>query len=319
MLDAIELRFYSDDAALLSALTEQEIHGALFRPGLDGRAVKAIDEESGLIRRSLHGTAYSLVYLNQLIPVFQDDRVRRGLQHALDRQSLVDAVFEGQALPLDSPIAPGLWSHIASEGAYQYDPDVAGSLLDQAGWPLDGDIRRNTEGDPLSFNLEASDDPVQVVVAQELARQWRELGVQVNVLVSGASQFVEGVLLPRRFHSALVSIDPGPDPDPYPFWHGAQAIGDGRNLASFIDGHVDDLLENARLASSPAERAAAYREFQQLFAQLSPAVLLYTPEYQYVVASDLRGTSPGLLASPASRFRDVHRWFTETARSDEDD
>ena len=159
--------------------------------------------------------------------------------------------------------------------------------------------------------------PRNRIKSEEIARQWGELGAQVDVVVSGASQFVEGVLLPRQFHSALVSIDPGPDPDPYPFWHSTQAIGQGRNLASFTDSTVDQLLENARQTTSPAERASAYRQFQQVFAQLDPVVLLYTPSYQYVVDSDVRGMSPGLLLSPASRFRDVQRWYTETSSEDD--
>lgn len=312
-LDEIELRFYPDDAALLSALTKDDIAGALFRPGLDKRAIDAIDDDSKLVRRPLHTTTYSVVYLNELIPMFSDDRVRRGLQHGLDREALIDAVLEGQAVLLDSPIVPDIWSYIGSPEAYAYDKPLAESLLDQAGWKLDGDVRKNAGSAPLGFHLEASDDPVQVLVAQEIARQWGELGAQVDVVVSGASQFVEGVLLPRQFHSALVSIDPGPDPDPYPFWHSTQAIGQGRNLASFAVSTVDQLLENARQTTSPAERASAYRQFQQVFAQLDPVVLLYTPSYQYVVDADVKGMGPGLLLSPASRFRDVQRWYAETS------
>ena len=131
--------------------------------------------------------------------------------------------------------------------------------------------------------------------------------------VSGASQFVEGVLIPRAFEAALVSVDLGPDPDPYPLWHSSQAFGDGRNLASFSDAEADRLLENARLTSSAAQRAGDYRAFQEIYAGKAPAVLLYTPTYQYVVRSDLRGLAPGLLTSLSARFSDVHRWFVAEA------
>jgi peptide/nickel transport system substrate-binding protein len=289
------------------------VEGALFRPGLDRRAIDAIDGDSAFVRRSLHTTAFSLIYLNQLVPVFHDDdRVRRGLQHAVDRQALVDAVLEGQAVLLDSPIVPDIWSHAGAPDAYGYDPELAGTLLDQAGWTLQGSVRANAFGQPLRFHLEASDDPVQVAIAQEVARQWNEIGAEVDVVVSGAGQFVDGVLLPRQFHTALVTVDGGPDPDPYPFWHSAQALGEGRNLASFGELTVDQLLENARQTTSPAERAAAYRQFQVVFAQLAPAVLLHTPSYQYVVTKEVRGMSPGLLLSPASRFGDVQRWYVAT-------
>ena len=89
-------------------------------------------------------------------------------------------------------------------------------------------------------------------------------------------------------------------------------FGDGRNLASFSDPDVDRLLENGRQASSAADRAEAYRLFQEIFAREQPAVLLHTLTYQYVVRADLQGVSPGLLLSLSSRFDDAYRWFIET-------
>jgi peptide/nickel transport system substrate-binding protein len=318
LIDELELRFYRDDAALVAALEGGEIDGTLLRPGLDRGAIDELDRDSRLVRRTLHSTTYSVLYVNQLVPVFKDDRVRRALQHGLDRQALIDSVLGGQALVLDSPIVPDLWSYMGSPDAYAFDPELAARLLDQAGWRLDGNVRKNADGAPLRFHIETSDDPGQVRVAQEIARQWIKLGMEIDVRVNGASQFVEGVLLPRQFHTALVTLDLGPDPDPYPFWHSTQAFGEGRNLASFVEPTVDELLENGRQTTSPAERAAAYRQFQQIFAQLSPAVLLYTPTYQYVVDADVRGMAPGLLLAPSTRFRDIQRWYRKTASRSDD-
>jgi peptide/nickel transport system substrate-binding protein len=315
-LESLELRFYRDDGELLNALLNEEVDGALFRAGLDPDEIALLDNPAWT-RRSLHGTMLSLVYLNPSVPAFQDSLVRRALQQGLDRTALVNDVLDGQAVLLDSPIVNDLWAHTGSPDAYAFDPSRAALLLSAAGWALDQDVRTK-DGIPLRFSLAASDDPVQVQLAQEIARQWGELGVEVEVQVSGASQFVEGVLLPREFEAALVSIDPGPDPDPYPFWHSTQTLGEGRNLAGLSDPNVDQLLENGREASSAAERAADYRSFQEIFAQEMPAVLLYTPTYQYVVSSDLRGLSPGLLVSPSSRFDDIHLWYTETETQDDE-
>jgi peptide/nickel transport system substrate-binding protein len=317
-LESLELRFYRDDGELLNALLNKEVDGALFRLGLEPEEMALLDDSSW-VRRSLHGTVLSLVYLNLEVPAFQDSLVRQALQKGLDRVSLVNEVFDGQALPLDSPVVPDLWAHEGNSDAYAFDPARAALLLNAGGWDLE-EAARVKEGTLLRFSLAASDDPVQVELAAEIARQWGELGIQVEVQVSGASQFVEGVLLPREFQAALVSIDPGPDPDPYPFWHSTQTLGEGRNLAGFADPAVDQLLENGREAASVAQRAADYRSFQEIFAQEMPGVLLHTPTYQYVVRSDLRGLSPGLLVSLSARFDDVHRWYVETeTQADEDE
>lgn len=317
-LENLELRFYRGDAELLNGLLKEEVGGALFRPGLDAEEITFLDSDSRWVRRSLHTTMYSLVYLNPQVPAFEDSLVRRALQLGLDREALIGDVLAGQALPLDSPIIRDLWAYVGSPEAYAFDPTRAALMLSAAGWVLD-DGGRAKEGAPLQFSLAASDDPVQVQIAQEIARQWGELGIQVEVQVSGASRFVEGVLLPRKFEAALVSIDPGPDPDPYPLWHSTQALGEGRNLANFSDPEVDRLLENGRQTPSPAQRAEDYRSFQEIFARELPAVLLYTPTYQYVVRSDLQGVSPGLLLSLSARFEDAYRWYVETETQDDKD
>ncbi len=307
-LDGLQLRFYRDGPALLNALSKGEVDGALFRPGLAADDIAFLDSGGRWVRRSLHTTTFSLVYLNPASPALEASQVRRALQHGLDRQKLIQDALAGQALTLESPIVRDLWSSVASPEDYAYNADLAASLLDAEGW-LQGDAGRAKDGVPLRFSLAASDDPVQVRVAGEIARQWGELGIQVEVQVSGASQFVEGVLLPRTFEAALVTVDPGPDPDPYPLWHSTQALGEGRNLASFSDPEVDRLLEDGRLTTSVGQRAEDYRSFQQIFAREQPAALLYTPTYQYVVPADLQGVSPGLLVTLSARFNDIHRWF----------
>ncbi|MCH7718350.1 MAG: hypothetical protein IIB21_02670 [Chloroflexi bacterium] len=185
-------------------------------------------------------------------------------------------------------------------------------MLNAAGWVRVDGVREK-DGEPLKLTLSASDDPIQTRVAHEIARQWGLLGIQVDVQVSSVSEFTKDILLPRNFDAALRTISPpGPDPDPYPFWHSTQAVGDGLNLANFSDLEADRLLETARLEPSLAERAENYQEFQNIFALELPAVLLYTATYQYIVNADVRDVTPGLLFTLSARFHDVQRWSVET-------
>ncbi len=310
-LERLVLRFYPDDAALLNAVTNDAVDGALFRPGIGDRELESVNEDDGWVRRVLHTTTHSLVYLNGLSAPFDDLFVRRALQRGLDEAALIETVLAGQAVQLDSPIVPGLWAHAGMPRSYAYDDAFARTLLDGAGWLMVDGIRQK-DGERLAFGLAVSDDLAQVAVAEELARQWRELGVEVSLQVSGASQFVEDVLLSRAFEAALVTVDPGPDPDPYPLWHSSQVFGNGRNLSGFSNADVDRLLENGRQSSSVADRAEAYRLFQEIFAREQPAVLLHTLTYQYVTRAQLQGASPGLLLSLSSRFDDVAGWFVES-------
>ena len=313
LLEELQLRFYRDDATLLNALRDEEVDGALLHSSLTTDEVAALDESARWARRSLHTTTFSLVYLNARVPAFEDDRVRRALQHGLDREALIQEALAGQAIPIDSPIARDLWAYVSFPEAYAFDPDRAASLLDAAGWTLSNGTRTKDDA-ALQFTLATIDDPLQRQVAGIIARQWSELGIQVEVEVSGASQFREDILIPRDFDAVLSTIrPPGADPDPYPFWHSSQSLAEGLNLASFSTAETDPLLENARQSPSQEQRFDDYQTFQELFARDLPAVLLYAPVYQYLVRQDVQGVSPGLLFTLSSRFYDVHRWFIETA------
>jgi peptide/nickel transport system substrate-binding protein len=318
-LDRLTLHFYRDDATLLTGLLTDEVDGALFQSGLSLEDLALIDGEGGWVRRALHPATYSLIYVNPKVPGLGDARVRDALQHALDRDALIQQALAGQALPIDSPIATGIWAYEGSPEDYAYDPERAAALLDEAGW-RESEQGRRKDGEALAVTLSTSDDPGQARVAEEVARQWQELGIDVTVAQSGASEFVEGVLIPRAFQAALVSIDPGPDPDPYPFWHSTQAVGEGRNLSGFANPLADLTMEDGRQEKMQEDRVAAYVSFQKIFAVEHPAVLLTTPLYQYVVGEDLRGPTPELLIGASSRFYKVQSWYVAgEASSDESD
>lgn len=319
LVTTLELRFYRDEGALLNALLAEEIDGAFFHNPLSAEQIAALDQDERWVRRSLHGTAYSLVYLNAELPALKDAQVRQALQHALDRERLIEEALEGQALAVDSPIAPDLWAYVSFGDAYRFDRRAASKLLETAGWRRDGQGWRK-DGAALRFTLATVDDPTQVRVADAIARQWRSFGVQVEVHAMSAAQFHDEVVVRRRFQAALSTVaPPGPDPDPYPFWHSTQALGEGLNLSGFSNVIVDQVLESARQTPSQAQRAEDYRLFQEIFAGALPALLLYTPTYQYVVTADLHGLSPGLLFSSSARFFDAHRWFLKSASSEADD
>jgi peptide/nickel transport system substrate-binding protein len=313
LLERLELRFFSDSAALMAAVRGRAVDGAFFRSLLRPDDIDFIDGDDRWVRRSLHGTTYSLVYLNPQVPAFAQSSVRRALQHGIDRQEVIVAGLAGQALPMDSPLVPDLWAYDGQPDAFAFDPPRADAFLDTFGWGLNEDGLRERDGERFHFTLAVSDDAAQVAVAQELQRQWADLGIEVEVEVSDASQFVERVLLPRQFEAALVTVDPGPDPDPYPLWHSTQTFGDGRNLAGFSHEEADRLLENGRQTASAAERAEAYRAFQEIYAREIPAILLYTPTFQYVVRAGVQGLSPGLLLGSGSRFQGVHLWHAGPA------
>src|SRR5439155_21176945 len=78
----------------------------------------------------------------QKTPALLDIRVRRALAHSIDKQGIIDVLYEGDSTPADTFISPAEPSFAAVDQAiskYPYDPRRADQLLNEAGFPKDRD------------------------------------------------------------------------------------------------------------------------------------------------------------------------------------
>ncbi|OIO96135.1 MAG: hypothetical protein AUK03_04335 [Anaerolineae bacterium CG2_30_64_16] len=148
---------------------------------------------------------------------------------------------------------------------------------------------------------------------EAIATAWARIGVQVaaqNVTLPGLTS---DFLAPRTFDVALVHWELAGDPDPYPLWHSTQ-IQDGQNYAGWDDAAADAAIEQARAITDRAVRREHYVQFQRLFADEAPALLLYHPVYTYGVRDKVHAVQLAPLNSPADRFRNIADWYIVTKR-----
>jgi peptide/nickel transport system substrate-binding protein len=310
-LERIAFWFYGDWDGLLGDYEQGVLHG--FHPP-NPTMLPALSELPSLQLYSAQLAGYGLVYVNQQresLPFFQDKEVRQALLYALDRQQLIGEALGGHGLMADSPVLPTMWAHDPSVRHYGHDPERAIGLLDASGWmDSDADRIRDKDGVDLAFTLLTSDDPTMVRLAEELARQWHAVGVDVSirpVSSEAATHFVRT----RNFDASLTEIALSADPDPYPLWHSTQAES-GQNFSGFASEDADLVMEEARLATDPEQRAELYQTFQRIFAEEVPALLLYYPIYTYAVDAQVRGVQLSPILHSSDRFRNLGDWYIET-------
>lgn len=308
-LDKVQFRFYPSHQMLLDAYEAGDVEGiAQVLPEDLERAYDFND----LNLFSSHVAEYSLVFLNldrSDLPFFQETEVRQALLYALDRQLIIDKAMEGQGLIAHSPIIPGTWAYEYSILHYGYAPDHAEDLMDEAGWilPEDGDGSREKEGQKLAFTLTTSNDPDRVEVAEMIVQQWAAVGISTTLEVVSPLE-LRDVLENHDFDAGLVHLMLPGDPDPYPFWHEKQ-IDKGQNYAGLSHRRISEALEQARVTISRERRRELYEEFQEIFAQEVPALLLYVPIYTYGVDDDVKSVQIGPLMYPSDRFRTISSWW----------
>jgi peptide/nickel transport system substrate-binding protein len=246
---------------------------------------------------------------------FADPKVRVALVQAVDRQRIVNEVLAGRADPDPTPIPVGVWAYSAAAATmHPFDQPSAAQALDKAGWVIETGAKLRTKNKvPFKVELVAADSFPNRQVADGLARQLLEIGVQVDVKAVPASKLVQDYLLGRKYQMALASFDVGPDPDQYSLWHSGADASTLNFAYSRGWGLIDADLEAGRAAIDPQARLAAYIDFQTLLADLAPAIFLYSSRYDYAMSARVHGVRMNKVVQPAERFQYVTQWYVNTS------
>ena len=310
-LAGLELHFYSDYQEIIAAYRAGEIQGISAVPP---ELISSVQNLESINLYSARLSGYDIIYLNHQepdsAPFFQEVEVRQALMYALDRRTLIDNALDGQGLIATGPILPWSWAYNPEQPTIEFDLDKANILLDESGWiDRDGDGIRDKEGNPLEFNILSSDDPTKIKVAETVGEQWRQIGVATTVEVVGAG--LAERLVQRDFQAALAEVLLTGDPDPYPFWHQTQ-ITDGQNYAGWNNTEASMLLETARTVTDRGQRNDFYFEFQRIFAEEVPSIILYHPIYTYGVSDSIFDVQLAPMVNPADRFTTIEDWYMLT-------
>jgi peptide/nickel transport system substrate-binding protein len=312
-LSRILFRIYPNYRTILTALERDEVEGV---PMIEPQDVARLATDKTVSLYDAPQASLTILFLNLTHPILGDKAVRQAMAYALERQRLTEVSRQGHARLAESPVLPGSWAYTPDARRYDYDPGRARAILDLAGWRLEGnDAVRVKDGRRLRLVLLTNDRRERVAVAEELQRQLAAVGIEVEVQATGVGGLVQDFLLPRRYELALYSWDfNGFDPDPYALWHSSQFGPRGLNVSGFSHRRSDELLERARRSTDRVERTRLYHEFQQVFAEELPSLPLYYPTYDFAISSKIKGVKPGVIASPADRFRNVVEWHAKTRR-----
>ena len=311
LISTLEFQTFPDAASRTSALRTGAIDGVLFGTDRPADLAGSFGAGGKLAKHDLGATSYFTVYLDTRSALFDHKEVRRALLQGINVQSLIDDTAGGAGLPSEVGIPGNSWAYSRAEVS-PFDPGAAARALELAGWSRGRDGVRRSGDLRLSFALSTTNDAQRVALAQNIATQWRAIGVDAQVQPLSASSFIDDVLLPRTFEAALAAVDPGPDPDPYPFWHSSQIAPPGRNLGNYGEPRIDDVLERARQTTDTTRRKELYELFAGYLIAATPAIPLYAPVYMYAQSTRVHGFRESLLFTPASRFATVREWYIET-------
>lgn len=287
-LDSITYKIVPDMDALLAQLQAGDVH---YVPGIPATDVETVQSFSGVKLESGLDLAYTYIGWNQKNEMFQDKKVRQALTMAIDRQSIVDSILNGEGEVAHVPESPLSWAYSDDVTKFDYDPEKAKELLKEAGWEdTDGDGILDKDGKKFSFNIKTNQgnkvrEDISVVVQQQLA----EIGIEVKPEIIEWSAFIEQVTAPNwNYDAVILGWSLSTFPDQYDIFHSSQ-MEEGLNFVWWSNEKADQLMVDARKILDRDEFKEAYKEIYSLIADEQPYTFLYYPIGYKALPENLEG------------------------------
>lgn len=240
---------------------------------------------------------------------FDSKELRQALFYALDRESIVDNYLNGTATIVNTPVPSVHWISADEDELtqYDYDPDKAEEMLDEAGYEKGEDgMRTDPDGNEfvVKFGHFAGDSAFEGR-AQAIIQNWEDVGIQTELATGELVEFNTFNEMKDNDDEELETFfgawSVGSDPDPSGLWRSTAEWNYGRWVNEESDELLDDGLSED--AFDDDYRKDVYVEWQQLFNEELPGLPLWENMDLYGKNERLQDVVVG-----PNGPRDFHEW-----------
>jgi dipeptide transport system substrate-binding protein len=199
---------------------------------------------------------------------FDNARVRQALNMAVNKDAIIDAVFQGAGKVAKNPIPPTIWSYNQDVEDYPYDPDQAKQILEEEGVS-------DLQTDIWAMPVQRPYNPNARRMAELIQADWRNVGVDAEIVSFEWGEYLKRSLAGE--HQTVLLGWTGDNGDPDNFLYvllSCDAAKDGANRARWCYKPFDDLVTQAKRTADQAERTRLYEEAQVIFKEQAPWVTI---------------------------------------------
>ena len=287
-IDDLVFAITTDAAVRYQKLQAGECHIMPYPNAADVAAMKA---DSNLTVMEQEGLNIAYLAYNTTQAPFDKPEVRKALNMAINKQAIVDAVFQGAASPAKNPIPPTMWSYNDAIEDDKYDPDAAKKMLEDAGVSnLSMKVWAMPVARPYMLNARRAAELIQA--------DFQKFGVTVEVVSYEWAEYLEKSKAKDRDGAVILGWT-GDNGDPDNFLHtllGCAAVG-GNNRAQWCNEEFDKIVNDAKVETDQAARTKLYEEAQVVFKREAPWATL---DHSLVVMP-MRKEVTGYVMSPLGK------------------
>jgi dipeptide transport system substrate-binding protein len=289
-IDTLVFSITPNAAVRLTKLKAGECHVMAF-PNPGDRA--AIEADPNLKLLTQEGMNIGYLGMNMERWPFNDLRVRRAVNMAIDKAAIIEAVYRGAGVVAKSAIPPTLWSYNDDIEDYPYDPDAAQELMIEAGLAegFDTDLWYI----PVSRPYNPNGKRIAELIQYDLAR----IGIRTKLFTDEWSQYRARLQAGEPAMALYGWTGDNGDPDNFlnVLLGCTSARPGGNNIAKWCDPEYDALVTEAKQISDREKREALYRRAQEIFHEQAP----WVPLAHSVVLMATRANVTGYKMDPLGR------------------
>ena len=197
---------------------------------------------------------------------FDDVRVRKAVNMAINKKGIVDAVYLGSGIPATNPIPPSMWSYNKAIKDDAYNPDEAKKLLAAAG------LASGFSTDLWAMPVQRPYNPNAKRIAELMQADLAKVGIKAEIKSFEWGEYRKRMQAGEHQMGMLGWTGDNGDPDN--FLHtllGCDAANSGgSNVAKFCYKPFEDLVQKAKITTDVKERTKLYEQAQVVFKEQAP-------------------------------------------------
>ncbi len=264
------VRFRVVPDPITEALELQKGSGDLAINSLPMDALATLATRPDLEITKVIGTQVQYLSFNLRDPILNDLRVRQAIAFAINRPLIIETLLRGHAQPAVSLLPVGHWAWTGDVAEYDYNPQRAEQLLDEAGHAAGHD------GVRFHLTMKTSTDEDTRLLAAVLQQQLAKVGIALDLRSYEFATFYSDVTRGAFQIYSLRWIGGNEQPDIFSYaFSTARFSPKGANRGHYSNPQLDALLDDAETTSDSAKRRADYVEGQQILARDLPAINLW--------------------------------------------
>lgn len=321
-IETINLYFYSNENDLITALENKEVEEISSITPISADILK---ERNYQIESSVLPRVFGLFFNQNQNNIFTDKVITKAIDQTIDKDKIVREVLSGYGVAIDDPIPPNMIAYQKLSGESNTSRDTilqnVQNSLAKDGWIKgpDGFLQKTTTDKKkkkttttLEFSISTGNAEELTKTAELIKQDLATIGMKVDVKTFEVGNLNQSVIRPRKYDALLFGQIINHESDLFAFWHSTQRKDPGLNVSMYTNAKVDKILEDALITINEQDRIKKYAQFEDEIKKDMPAVFLYSPNFIYVVSSNIKGASTDNIVSPTDRFSNVYLWYTDT-------